>query len=76
MVFPPDVSKHLPDGSLLAARIAEHIDHSWRRTGGKAAACVLFVAARDNASRDQIWRDQICRDQIWRQVIKYAVQRP
>src|SRR5215470_18658831 len=29
MAFPPDVFKrYLPDGSLLAARIAEHVDHN------------------------------------------------
>src|SRR5215510_16320765 len=38
MVFPPDVSKHLPDGSLLAARLAEHADHNPRRTRGKGIA--------------------------------------
>jgi hypothetical protein len=36
MVFPPDVFDFVPDGSLLAARLAEHVDHSPRGTGGKA----------------------------------------
>jgi hypothetical protein len=45
----------MPDGSLSAARIAEHVDHSPRRTDGKAIALYLFVAARDNASRDNVW---------------------
>jgi len=53
MVFPPDVSNNLPDGSLPAARIAERFDHSPRRTGGKAITRYLFVAARDNASGDK-----------------------
>jgi len=39
---------NLPDGSLLAARIAEHVDHSPRWSSGKAIARHLFVAARDN----------------------------
>src|SRR5262245_28680736 len=56
MLFPPDVFKlYVPDGSLLAARMAEHVDLIPRRTGGKAAARVSVVAARDNASRDNAW---------------------
>jgi hypothetical protein len=55
MVFPPDVSNNLPDGSLPAARIAERFDHSPRRTDGKAIARYLFVAARDNDWRDNYW---------------------
>jgi len=47
MVFPPDVSNNLPDGSLLAARLAERVHHSLRRAGGKAVARYLFVAARE-----------------------------
>jgi hypothetical protein len=42
MVFPPDVSQHLPDGSLLAARMTERFNHSLRRTGGKAIGPVLL----------------------------------
>jgi hypothetical protein len=49
MVFPPDVSNILADGSLLAARLAEHVDHTPWRTCGKAIARDLFVAAWEEA---------------------------
>jgi hypothetical protein len=40
-------STYVHDGSLLAARIAERLDHSLRRTARKAIARYLFVAARE-----------------------------
>jgi hypothetical protein len=52
MVFLPMFQTVLPDGSLLAARFAEHLDLILQGTGGKAVARASVVAARHNASRD------------------------
>jgi hypothetical protein len=45
-------STYVHDGSLLAARLAERLDHSLRRTGRKAIARYLFVAAREAVGRN------------------------